>query len=97
MRTRGGAASEAAAITELVIVEAMRTSNSGGELMWQSLDDMSGEERIKISGLGSHELARKNVASLQRTAATNLTRDKSVDASLKRRGRKKVSCTMNSQ
>ena len=32
-RTRGGAASEAAAITELVIVEAIRTSDLGGEAM----------------------------------------------------------------
>ena len=32
-RTRGGAASEAASITELVIVEAMRTFALGGEAM----------------------------------------------------------------
>ena len=64
MRTRGGAASEAAAITELVIVEAMRTSNTGGETMWQSLDDVSEEERIESLGLGSYEFARKNVPSL---------------------------------
>ena len=31
VQTRGGAVSEAAAITELVIVEAIRTSDSGGE------------------------------------------------------------------
>ena len=33
VRIRDGAASEAAAITELVIVEATRTSDSGGEAM----------------------------------------------------------------
>ena len=36
---------------------------------------MSGEEKIKNSGLESHEFSRKNVTSLQRAAATNLTRD----------------------
>ena len=33
VRTRDGAASEAAALTELLIVEAIRTSASGGEAM----------------------------------------------------------------
>ena len=33
VQTRGGAVSEAAAITELVIVEEIRTSDSGGEAM----------------------------------------------------------------
>ena len=59
VRSRGGVASGAVVITELVIVEAMRTSASGGEAMGQLLDGMSGGEKIENSGRGNHEFARK--------------------------------------
>ena len=45
VQTRGSAVSEAAAITELVIVEAIRTSDSWGEATWEPSDDMSGGGR----------------------------------------------------
>ena len=44
-------------MTEVVIVEAVRTSDSGGELMWEPSDDMSRGEIIESSVFGSHGFA----------------------------------------
>ena len=63
VHARGCAINETATITEVLIVEAVRTSDSGGELMWEPSDDMSGGEIIESSVLGSHGFAKNTVLS----------------------------------
>ena len=61
VHARGCAFNEATAITELLIVEAVRTSDSGGQAMWEPSDDLSGGEIIKISVLGSQGFVQNTV------------------------------------
>ena len=47
VHARRCALNETATITELVIVEAVRACDSGGQAMWEPSDDMSGGEIIQ--------------------------------------------------
>ena len=64
VHARSCALNEAAAITELVIVEAVRTSDSGGQAMREPSDDMSGgggESRFRY--LGTRDSYKNSVLS----------------------------------
>ena len=85
VHVRGCALNEAAAITELVIVEAVRTSDSGREAMWKPSDNTSGGGGVEGSVVGSHGLAQKYCTIRINTAQTK-PETRRADASYMRKG-----------
>ena len=76
VHARSCALNEAAAITELVVVEAVRTSDSGGQAMREPSDDMSGGGKNR--DFGTWELGiRTRIPYYPKKHSTNRTRDKS--------------------
>ena len=82
-------------MTEVVIVEAVRTSDSGGELMWEPSDDMSRGEIIESSVFGSHGFAQKYCTIRINTAQIEPETSRA-DTSYMKKGGDKVSYTIDS-
>ena len=92
---RGCALNEAGSITDLVIVDAVRKSDSRGEAMWKPSDDMSGGGRINSSVRGSHGFLQK-YRTIRKNAAQTEPETRRADASFMRKGGHKVSFTIDS-
>ena len=95
VHARGCVLNEAGSITDLVIVDAVRKSDSRGEAMWKPSDDMSGGGRINSSVRGSHELVQK-YRTIRKNAAKTEPETSRADASFMREGGHKVSVTIDS-
>ena len=95
VHTRRCALNEAAAITELVIVKAVRSSYSGGQAMWEPSDDMSGGKRIEILVLGSQGFVQK-YRTVQKTTAQAKPETSRADASFMSKEGDSVLCTLDS-